>query len=90
MKTTSGRHDALAEVGAILATGFAILRARRAFEAEQAHKAQEQAQLPQHADSPELSGYPLAAETYVVVSQQTTATAKETQWQPKTTDSPAG
>jgi hypothetical protein len=77
MKTTRGRNDALAEIGAILATGFAALRARRAVANEQARNAQEQAQLRPPSYSPELSGYPLAVETYVVVSQQTTAAAKE-------------
>jgi hypothetical protein len=76
VKRTGGRNDALAEIGAILATGFAALRARRAVADEQARKAQEQAQLQQPSYSPELSGYPLATETYVVVSQQTTVAAK--------------
>jgi hypothetical protein len=46
-----GRNDTLAEIAAILATGFAALRARPAAADNRARKAQEQAQLRVPSDS---------------------------------------
>ena len=77
MKVQSGSSNALAEVAAILAVGFANLRARRTTAAEQARKAREQAQLAPLSGSFELSGFDAAPEPYVVVVAQDTSPAKE-------------
>jgi hypothetical protein len=79
MRSTSGSGGALAEVAAIFAIGFAALRARPTAAHGRARKAQEQAQFPHPSDSPELSGYPPALETYVVVAAQDTQAEKEAQ-----------
>lgn len=79
MKATSGSHDALAEIGAILATGFANVRARRTAAAERTRNAQEQAQLQASTDFAYIAG-PLAAKgPYVVVAKQDAPTEKEAQ-----------
>jgi hypothetical protein len=67
-----GRNEPLAVVGAILATGYAALRA------EQARKAREQAQLQASTDCTYKAGFSAAKEPYVVVSPQDTSAAKET------------